>query len=82
MAAFVNRQRFLVAAIILFMPSALIRRFAFGGSGVVGADSSDSPRIVAYRFRCAIAILRRPAAETLRLRVGACGVAAVCTGPL
>jgi hypothetical protein len=30
LAAFANRQRFLVAAMIRFIPSALIRRFAFG----------------------------------------------------
>jgi hypothetical protein len=30
LAALTNRQRFLVAAMILFIPSALIRRFGFG----------------------------------------------------
>jgi poly(3-hydroxybutyrate) depolymerase len=33
-AAFANRQRFLLAATIRFMPSSLIRRVDFGGSGV------------------------------------------------
>ncbi len=49
--AFCNRQRFFVAAMILFMPSSLMRRSGFSGSGVVGADGSDSPRILAHR-RC------------------------------
>ena len=45
-------QRFLFAARIRFMPSALIRRLGFGGSGVAaGAGGSDSLLMLAYR-RC------------------------------
>ena len=45
-------QRFLFAARIRFMPSALIRRLRFGGSGVAaGAGGSDSLLILANR-RC------------------------------
>src|ERR1039458_9441673 len=49
-AAFCKRQRFFVAAMILFIPSSLIRRFAFGA--LAGADGSDSPLILAHRFLC------------------------------
>src|SRR5208337_1474769 len=79
-AAFCNRHRFLVAAMILAIPSLLIRRFAFGA--LAGADGSDSPRIFAHLAFCAIAIFRLEAAENLlRLRVGAFSVVADLTGP-
>lgn len=79
-AAFCKRQRFFVAAMILFIPSSLIRRFGFVGSGVV--DGSDSPRIFAHRRFCDWAIFRLTAAENfLRLRVGAPVAAAAWAGP-
>jgi len=78
LAALANRQRFLVAAMIRFMPSALIRRFAFGAfgaAGVAGADGSDLPLIVAHLAFCARAIFRLTATEKpLRFLAGASGV--------
>src|ERR1017187_9922960 len=68
-AALCNRQRFFVAAMILAIPSLLIRRLGFGAFGVAG----NVPLIAAHRFFCASAIRRRVAAE--RLRVGTSGVA-------
>ena len=55
-AAGCRRQRFFVAAMILFMPSGLILRFGFGGSGVEGDGGSLSPLILAHRAFCARAI--------------------------
>ncbi|MGD0047606.1 MAG: hypothetical protein ABSE42_11355 [Bryobacteraceae bacterium] len=82
LAGLANRQRFLVAAMILFIPAALIRRFAFGAFVVAGSDGSDGPRILAHRFRCASATALLPAALILRrLRFGASGVVAVSAGP-
>ena len=85
LAAVASRQRFLVAAMILFIPSALIRRFAFGAFSafvVAGADGSDSPLIFAHLAFCDRAIFRLTAAEKpLRFLVGAAGVAGVSTGP-
>ncbi len=49
LAALAAAQRFFVAAMIRFIPSALMRRFAFGA--LAGADGSDSPRILAHRSR-------------------------------
>ena len=47
-----NAHRLLFAARIRFMPSALIRRLGFGGSGVAaGTGGSDSLLILAYRRR-------------------------------
>jgi hypothetical protein len=77
-AAFCKRQRFFVAAMILFIPSSLIRRFAFGA--LAGAGGSDSPLILAHRFLCAIAILRRAAAEILCFRGVPSGLAADSAG--
>lgn len=48
-AARCKRQRFFVAAMILFMPSALIRRLGFEGSGAGSDGSSISPLILAHR---------------------------------
>jgi hypothetical protein len=63
---------------ILFMPSALIRRLGFAGSGIEGG--SDSPRILAHRSRCASFIRFRTAAlRFLPLRAGTSGVAAGST---
>src|ERR1035437_7982590 len=65
---------------ILFIPSSLIRRFAFGA--LAGAGGSDSPRSIAHLAFCAIAIFRLEAAENLlRLRVGGSGLAAGSVGP-
>jgi hypothetical protein len=50
LAALANRHRFFVAAIIRFLPSALIWRLGLGGSTVVRAEGSDSPLIAAHRF--------------------------------
>jgi hypothetical protein len=61
-AARFNPHRFLVAAMILFMPSSLIRRFGVGGSGVAGAGGTDSPRVFAQRSCCASFIRLRTAA--------------------
>jgi len=67
-AAFCNRQRFLVAAMMFRNPSALIRRFFLGTVAWAG-PGFDSPRSFAHRAFCAIAILRRAAALILlRLR--------------
>jgi len=79
LAAFTNRQRFLVAAMIRFIPSALIRRLGFGGSTLAGADGSDAPLIAAHRFFCPSAIRRRAAAEILRLP-GLVSVVAAASG--
>src|ERR1022692_790247 len=76
-AAFANRHRFFVAAMILFIPSGLIRRLGFVGLGVAGAG--DVPLIAAHRFFCASAMRRRVAA--LRFLAGASGVAAVLAEP-
>jgi len=46
-AALANRHRFFVAALIRFLPSALIWRLGFGGSTVAGSEGSDSPLIAA-----------------------------------
>jgi anti-anti-sigma regulatory factor len=48
----------------------------FTGSGVVGAGNSGCPFNLAHLACCPRAILRLTAAEILRLRVGASGVAA------
>src|SRR5664279_5048061 len=76
-AAFCKRQRFFVAAMILAIPSLLIRRFGPVAFGIVGTGGADSPRIFAHR-RCWASFMRcRAAAENFfRLRVGASGVAA------
>jgi hypothetical protein len=75
-AAFCKRQRFFVAAMILFMPSALIRRLGFEGSGAGSDGASISPLILAHRASCASAIFLRDAAlNFLRLSVGASAVA-------
>jgi hypothetical protein len=50
LAALANHHRFFVAAIIRFLPSALIWRLGLGGSTVVRAEGSDSPLIAAHRF--------------------------------
>src|ERR1039457_2020610 len=72
-----SANRFLVAAMILFIPSSLIRRFAFAGSGVAGAGGADSPRILAHRFCWASFMRRRAVAESfLRWLVGGPGVVA------
>src|ERR1039457_6064921 len=63
---------------ILFIPSSLIRRFAFGA--LAGAGGSDLPLILAHRFLCAIAILRRAAAEILYFRGVPSGLAADSAG--
>ena len=76
-AALCKRQRFFVAAMILFMPSALIRRLGLGGFAVVADGSSISPLILAHRAFWAKAIfLREAALNLLRLRTGASGVEA------
>ena len=77
-----SAHRFFVAAIILAIPSLLIRRLGLVASGLAGAGGPDSPLILAHRAFCAIAIFRLEAAENLlRLRVGASGVAAGAAGP-
>src|ERR1039457_3797912 len=60
---------------LLFIPSSLIRRLGFDGSGVV--DGPDPPRIFAHR-RCWASFIRLRAAteNCLRLRGGAPGVPA------
>lgn len=62
-------HRFLVAAMILFNPSSLIRRF--GGDALAGAgvDGCDCPRNLAHLAFCAKAIFRRAPALIL-LRFG------------
>jgi hypothetical protein len=61
---------------ILFIPSALILRLGFGGSGVSVDCGSISPLSLAHRAFCASAIFLRDAAlNFLRLRVGASAVA-------
>jgi hypothetical protein len=81
-AAFCKRHRFFVAAMILAIPSLLIRRFGLGAFGTAGADGSDSPLILAHLAFCAIAIFRLEAAlNFLRFLVGASGVVAVSAGP-
>jgi hypothetical protein len=75
-AAFANRHRFLVAAMIRFIPSGLILRFAFGAFFATGAG--DVPLIAAHLAFCARAIFRLEAAENFfRFLVGASGVSAV-----
>src|SRR5437870_699536 len=67
--ALCKRQRFLVAAMIAFLPAAESWRLGFGASGVA---FDDSPFSLAHLFRCAAAIRARPAALILRrLRFGA-----------
>jgi len=78
-AAFFSRHRFFKAATIAALPALLSLRF---GSGVAGAGGSDSPLILAHLAFCAIAILRRDAAENFfRFLTGASGVAAFSAGP-
>ena len=69
-AAFCNRQRFFVAAMIRFKPSGLIRRFGLGAFTLACAGF-DSPRAFAHRAFCAAAILRRAAALVFRSLRGA-----------
>lgn len=81
-AALANRQRFFVAEIIRFMPSALIRRLGFDGSDVDRDGGSDVPLIAAHRRCWASFMCRRAAAENFRrLLVRAAGVAAVSEAP-
>src|ERR1019366_4499355 len=54
-AALFAAHRFFVAAMILFKPSSLMRRFAFGNSGT--AATFLSLWNAAHRFFCAAAIL-------------------------
>jgi hypothetical protein len=80
-AARCKRQRFFVAAMILFMPSALIRRLGFGGSGTVGAGatagSASAAFFAAHRFFRAADSRLRPAGVIPPLRVaGALGAGA------
>jgi hypothetical protein len=75
-AAFCNRQRFFVAAMILFNPSGLILRFFFGVF-MAGADDTDSLLALAHLALCAMAILLRPATLILRRFRAGSGVAAV-----
>ena len=72
-------QRRFVAAMIFLMPSALIRRLGFGGSGEAGDDGSAVPLMAAHRLFCPSAILRRAAAEILRFFGAISGIAAVST---
>ena len=75
-AACCKRQRFFVAAMMFFMPFALIRRLGFAESGARDDSGSISPLILAHRAFCASAIFLRDAAlNFLRLRVGASAVA-------
>jgi hypothetical protein len=67
----------LVAAMILFMPSALFRRFGLAGS--LAAGDPDSPLILAHR-RCWASFIRRRAAAENFLRLCA-GVSAGSAGP-
>jgi len=48
LAAFANRQRFFVAAMILFKPPSLIRRFGFADSGMADSDSPRTFSIAAF----------------------------------
>jgi hypothetical protein len=64
-AAFCNRQRFFVAAMIRFKPSGLLRRFALGAF-TLACRGSDSAPSFAHLALCAIAILRRAAALIFR----------------
>jgi hypothetical protein len=64
LAALTLAHRSFVAAMILAIPTLQIRRLGSGGSGV--ADGLDSPWIFAHLFRCASAILARPAALIFR----------------
>jgi hypothetical protein len=60
-------HHFFVAAMILFKPSSLMRRFAFGSAG---AEAAFLPLWnAAHRFFCAVAILAL--AATLKIRFGA-----------
>jgi hypothetical protein len=70
-------QRLFVAAIIRFMPSSLILRLGFWGSGMAGASSLDS----AHRFRWA-SVMRFLAAALIgrRFAIGASGVTTGLTG--
>jgi len=78
-AALCRRHRFFVAAMILFMPSALIRRLGLGVFSVAGGGAI-SPLTLAHRTFCARAIFFRDAAlNLLRLRMGASGVEAGST---
>ena len=75
---------FLVAAIIRFMPSSLIRRFGLAGSGVTGVDGDSGTLLDAdhrfrwpslMRFRAAALIFRRfllavPAHRLVRAATG------------
>jgi len=82
LAAFASRQRFLVAAMMRFIPSSLILGFGFGGSGAAGAGGADGRFDSAHLFRCASAMARRPAALNFRrLGFGACGGAAAAAEP-
>ena len=66
-SAFCLRQRAFVAAIIRFIPSGLIRRFGFGGSGVADpASVAASPLCLAYLAFWAADIRRLTAAENCR----------------
>ena len=67
-AALCKRQRFFVAAIILFMPSALIRRLGLGGFDLGADRDSLTPLILAHRACCAKAIFFRAATLNLRRR--------------
>src|ERR1022692_5074210 len=71
-AALFAAHRFFVAAMIRFMPSSLMRRFAFGASGA--ADALVPLWNAAHRFFCAAAILAL--AAPLNIRFGAAFLAA------
>ena len=61
--ALFNAHRFLLAAMIAFLPAADSFRLGFGASGL---DLDDSPFILAHLSRCAAAMWARPAALILR----------------
>jgi hypothetical protein len=71
-----DTQRFLVAAIIAFLPAA--EGFRFGLGAASGADGSAAFLEAAHLFRCASAIAFLPAALIFRrFRLGGSDVAAV-----
>jgi hypothetical protein len=82
LAALTLAHRAFVAAIILALPALLIRRLAFAGCALAGADGSAAFLEAAHLFRCASAIAFLPAALIFRrFRFGGSGMAAVSAEP-
>ena len=79
-AAFAALAFFRLATSLAFAAAESFR-FGFVGSAAAWVGS-DSPRILAHLAFCARAIVLRAEAETLRLPVGGCGVAASVGPPV